>query len=120
MKGATDEVTRGHRIMMMFHPNIYVTDLNETDKWFERVFGRTSIPSETLLASKAGERIFRIPPGYPRDYGTFMVIADVFMESIDPKGLVVDGVQRFAIRSTSHTSKPSAGTLKGRTSFTMH
>jgi hypothetical protein len=77
------------RIVMMYHPSHNVLDLDEVERWFERVFGR---PSTSLASMRRGTPS---RPGYPSDYSTFTPIADVFFDSIDPARYVLLGVQRY-------------------------
>jgi catechol 2,3-dioxygenase-like lactoylglutathione lyase family enzyme len=98
---APDAEERSFRIKMMFHPNYHVADLRETERWFERVFGSTSTSMEAMLAGASGNTS-RFPAGYPTDYATFTVIRDVLIESMDPKRLVMHGVQRYKTVDTPH------------------
>jgi hypothetical protein len=86
----------GFSVTRMFHPSHHVTDLEETEEWFQRVFGRTSSPLATMSRGR--------PPreGFPSDYSTFTLIADVLFDSIDPKRYVLLGEQRYATVDTPH------------------
>lgn len=83
------------RVTMMFHPSHHVPDLAETERWFERVFGR---PSTNIAISmrQASEREGLPPPreDYPTDYSTFTQVRDVLFDSIDPSRFLPNGVQR--------------------------
>jgi hypothetical protein len=87
---------RPFRVTMMFHPSHHVLDLAEAERWFERVFGRSSTP----LASMTRDTPPR--PGYPDDYSTFTPVSDVLFDSIDPKRYVLLGVQRYATVAEPH------------------
>jgi hypothetical protein len=80
---------RDFRATMMYHPSHHVPDLDEAERWFERVFGRSS----TRLASMSRGAPPR--PGYPNDYSTFTSISDVLFDAIDPRRYVLLGVQRY-------------------------
>ncbi|MFG2967979.1 MULTISPECIES: VOC family protein [unclassified Streptomyces] len=86
----------GFRVKMMYHPSHHVTDLNEAECWFERVFGR---PSTNLATTLGG---VTLPPGRRMDYSTFTSIGDVLFDTIDPKLYIVDGVQRYPTVTTPH------------------
>ncbi len=87
---------RSFHVTMMYHPSHHVPDLAEAEAWFERVFGRRSMP----LASMARDA----PPrsGYPVDYSTFTLIGDVLFDTIDPKRYVLRGVQRYPTVDEPH------------------
>jgi hypothetical protein len=85
----SSERVPGFRVKMMYHPSHHVFDLDETERWFERVFGR---PSTSLASMRRGSPP---RPGYPSDYSTFTPIADVLFDSIDPTRYVLLGVQRY-------------------------
>jgi catechol 2,3-dioxygenase-like lactoylglutathione lyase family enzyme len=87
---------RKFRVTMMFHPSHHVPDLAEAEDWFERVFGRRSIP---LASARRGKPL---RPGVPTDYSTFTPISDVLFDSIDPKRYVLLGVQRHATVARPH------------------
>jgi hypothetical protein len=75
---------------MMYHPSHHVPDLVAAERWFQKVFGRTS----TRLASMTKDAPPR--PGYPRDYSTFTPVSDVLFDTIDPTRYVLLGIQRYA------------------------
>jgi hypothetical protein len=79
----------GYRIPMLYHPTQFVVSLEETDAWFERVFGRKSVPLSAGMPQGSSNN------GYPRDYCIFTFIQDVVFDSIDPKLLVIEGKQRY-------------------------
>lgn len=79
---------RKFRLVMMFHPSHRVPDLGEAEEWFQRVFGVPSQRLETLIGS-SGDPLNR------NDYSTFTTIRDLVFDTIDPKRLVKDGVQRY-------------------------
>jgi hypothetical protein len=84
------------RATMMYHPSHHVPDLDEAERFFERVFARTS----TGLASLARGATPR--PGYPNDYSTFTPISDVLFDTIDPTRYVLLGVQRYETVARPH------------------
>jgi catechol 2,3-dioxygenase-like lactoylglutathione lyase family enzyme len=86
---ASEEGVRDFRVAMMYHPSHHVFDLDEAERWFERVFGR---PSTSLASMRRGTST---RPGYPSDYSTFTPIADVLFDTIDPTRYVLLGVQRY-------------------------
>ena len=45
-----DGEKRDFRVPMMFHPSLDVFDLDEAERWYERVFGSKSIPLASLSA----------------------------------------------------------------------
>jgi catechol 2,3-dioxygenase-like lactoylglutathione lyase family enzyme len=74
------------KLTYMFHPSIHVFDLDDTEAWYQRVFGRSST------------RMAYGPPPDPdnrMDYSTFTMIRDVLMDSIDPKRFVKNGKQQY-------------------------
>lgn len=81
-----------YRVLKMFHPTHSVPDLDETEAFFARVFGRPSARMYAVVPRAVQEST----PGYPRDYCTFTRIRDVFFDSIDPKRYVIEGEQRYA------------------------
>jgi catechol 2,3-dioxygenase-like lactoylglutathione lyase family enzyme len=84
------------RITMMFHPSHHVTDLDEAESFFERVFGRPSVRLAHLLRDS--------PPreGHRTDYSIFTSIADVLFDSIDPTRNIVGGVQIYPTEPEPH------------------
>jgi catechol 2,3-dioxygenase-like lactoylglutathione lyase family enzyme len=85
----SSESVRDFGVTMMYHPSHHVLDLDEAERWFERVFGR---PSTSLASMRRGSPP---RPGYPSDYSTFTSIADVLFDTIDPTRYVLLGVQRY-------------------------
>lgn len=89
---------RGFRVPAMYHPSLDVLDLDEAERWYERIFG---VSSDSLLSLLA-----KLPPrpgsGYPPNYSTFTLIGDVVMDSIDPTRYVFDGIQRLPTVSEPH------------------
>ena len=78
---------RPFKLTYMFHPSVHVLDLDETEAWYQRVFGCSSM------------RMAYGPPPDPdnrMDYSTFTMIRDVLMDSIDPKRFVKQGKQQYA------------------------
>jgi hypothetical protein len=94
--GAGSGDAGGYRIPLLFHPTQFVVSLEETADWFERVFGRASVPlSAGQMRSSPGS-------GYPNDYCIFTEIQDVLLDAIDPKRLVIQGKQRYKTVDQPH------------------
>ncbi|MEU4658429.1 hypothetical protein AB0G32_31625 [Streptomyces sp. NPDC023723] len=87
---------RDFRVTRLYHPSHHVTDLRESEAWFERVFGRPSRPMAEMTRNAPAS------DGYPTDYSTFTPISDVLFDMIDPKRYVLDGVQRYASVDRPH------------------
>lgn len=77
------------RAVMMFHPSHRVPDLDEAERFFERVFGRTSDRLAALVGG--GEQ----DPRNRNDYSVFTTVQEVVFDSIDPRLMVKDGVQWY-------------------------
>jgi hypothetical protein len=84
------------RPTMMYHPSHHVPDLAVAETFFERVFGRPSMPLASLSAGKPARE------GYPNDYSMFTPISDVLFDTIDPKRYVLLGIQRYATVEQPH------------------
>jgi hypothetical protein len=68
-------VTASFKITACFHPSLRTPDgLEATERWFERVFGRASIPVPKGFVAK----------GFPDDYCIFTLIQEVLFDSLDP------------------------------------
>lgn len=82
--------TRNFNIVRMFHPTQYTPSLAESERFFERFFGRPSAAAETVLKQI-------VPPdsGYPTDYCAFTSIRDVFFDTLVPEKFVPGGVQVY-------------------------
>ncbi len=65
------------RVPMMFHPSHDVFDLDDAERFYERLFGCTSRRSLASMQSEPDR-------GYPRGYATFTLISDVLLDTIDP------------------------------------
>jgi catechol 2,3-dioxygenase-like lactoylglutathione lyase family enzyme len=80
-------------VKMVFHPTIHVPSLDESEEFFDRVFGR---PSE-LLEMEAGSDT-PWPPTGPNGYCKFTPINEVLIDSVCPDlhAHVAGGVQHFA------------------------
>jgi catechol 2,3-dioxygenase-like lactoylglutathione lyase family enzyme len=72
-----------------YHSTIYVPDLDEATEFFARAFARES----KILGEYFGTGERDIVAGFPRDYATFTPIAEIQLECVDPKRLLIDGVQ---------------------------
>jgi hypothetical protein len=86
---------RAFQVKMLYHPRAHVPDLGEAEDFFERVFGRPSVPLSSFM--KTPPR-----PGHSTDYSTFTAIADVLFDSLDPKRYITDEIQRFETVATPH------------------
>jgi hypothetical protein len=84
-------VVPAYRATMMFHPSHHVPDLVEAEEWFQRVFGRASIPLTVLSKGRTGP-----------DYSIFTLISDCLFDTIDPKRYVILGEQRYATVEKPH------------------
>ena len=88
----------GFRVPMMFHPSHDVLDLDDAERWYERVFGCLSMSLESMIS--------KLPPrpgsGYPANYSTFTPISDVLFDTIDPARYVIAGVQRLPSVKAPH------------------
>jgi hypothetical protein len=89
---------RGFNVPMMFHPSHDVLDLDDAERWYERVFGCPSMSLESMIA--------KLPPrpgsGYPPNYSTFTPISDVLFDTIDPTRYLIGGVQRLPSVKAPH------------------
>jgi catechol 2,3-dioxygenase-like lactoylglutathione lyase family enzyme len=98
MADAVGGEQRAFRVPMMYHPSHDVLDLDEAERWYERVFGCPSMSLESLMA--------KLPPrpgsGYPPNYSTFTMIGDVLFDTIDPTRYIIAGVQRLATVEEPH------------------
>lgn len=74
----------------MFHPTQHTPSLDESDRFFQRFFGR-----ETKMAEPALRAIVPPDSGYPVDYCAFTMIRDVLFDSVDPDRYVLGGVQAY-------------------------
>lgn len=79
-------------ITMMFHPSHDVADLDEAERWYERVFGAPSTPLSSVNQLAEGAKPDR---AYPRNYSTFTPIRDVLFDTIDPSLYVFHGAQQL-------------------------
>lgn len=79
---------RKFRLVMMFHPSHRVPDLDEAERFFDRIFGVPSRRLDALVGATS-------TPGNRMDYSIFTPIRDVVFDTIDPKRYVKQGVQRY-------------------------
>ncbi|GLY38942.1 hypothetical protein Amsp01_049660 [Amycolatopsis sp. NBRC 101858] len=86
----------GFRVGRMYHPSHHVLSLDEAEAWYERVLGRESLPMALMNQGRPPT------PGYPQDYSTFTPIADLLLDTIDPKRYVTGGIQRYPTVETPH------------------
>jgi catechol 2,3-dioxygenase-like lactoylglutathione lyase family enzyme len=109
------EQSKGHRdvasqsgkfsVRTVKHPIFWVGDLETSAAWFERVFGQPTLTTAQVMAD-APKR-----DGYTIDYGTFHLVQDTFIESIDPARLVLGGKTSFPLRGIPPVAVPSLGHL---------
>lgn len=92
----TQSPERSFQVTRMFHPSHHVTDLDEAEAFFLRVFGRESVSLSSL--SKGGSA----QSGTRTDYSIFTLIADVLFDSIDPSKNVVQGKQIYSTAQKAH------------------
>ena len=70
---------------MMFHPTLVVDDLEESARWFRRVFGRREVRWEEKWD------LDLLNPTYPINYSYFYVFGDVSLDVLCPRLLVLPG-----------------------------
>lgn len=79
-----------YAIVRLYHPSHRVPSLEEADRFFQEVFGISSVWRSKIF-SKPDPKY----PTFPTDYCIFTSIADVFFDCIDPKKYIIDGEQRY-------------------------
>lgn len=77
-------------VKMMFHPTIHVTSLEGSEEFFDRVFQRPSRLLEVMPRDNEPR-----PADAPKGYSKFTPIAEVLVDSVDPKLHLMNGVQHF-------------------------
>ncbi|ALJ21964.1 VOC family protein [Microbacterium sp. No. 7] len=95
MTGPVDSTDRPYAVRMMFHPTLHVPSLDEAEEFYERVFGRPSTNISTIMAGAAS-------PNHATDYSTFTAVADVLLDTLDPRRYVTDGEQRYPDVAQGH------------------
>lgn len=93
----TQAEQRRFRVTMLHNPNHYVLDLDEAQRWIERVFGCSSITIAEVLS-----KVPSVRPDWPMDYSIYTSIRDVFFASWDPSRFVIDGKHRFGTVAEPH------------------
>lgn len=78
--------------MRLYHPSLHVADLAEAEDFFRRVFGRASVRLSSMFGPGPDRAV---AGGAVPDYCTFTMVADVLVDSIDPRRYVVGGEQRY-------------------------
>jgi catechol 2,3-dioxygenase-like lactoylglutathione lyase family enzyme len=73
----------------LFHSTMWVPDLEDATEFFARVFHRKS----TVLGEYLGSKPEDVPVGFRNDYATFTPVAEVQLECVDPRLMLIDGVQ---------------------------
>lgn len=82
---------RNFRVVRMFHPTQHVLSLEESERFFQRFFGRPTDMAETVMKQV-------VPPdsGYPTDYCAFTTIREVCFDTVVPEKFIPGGVQVYA------------------------
>jgi catechol 2,3-dioxygenase-like lactoylglutathione lyase family enzyme len=88
----TSSAERPWHVDRMYHPSHRVPDLDQAEKFFGEVFGRSTVSLDTVQRLRGAPPV----PGYPNDYSFFLLIGDVWHDCIDPSRYVIDGEQRYA------------------------
>jgi hypothetical protein len=89
--------TQNFRIAMMHHPSHYVPDLDDAERWFERVFNSPSTSIAVVL-----DNVPFVRSDWPRDYSVYTPISDVFFDSVEPGRFIIDGKRPHGIVDTPH------------------
>lgn len=89
------ENDQAFRVKSVFHPTIHVPSLDAAEDFFTRVFGRPSTNIGTVMTSPPA-------PGHSTDYSNYTVVADVLIDSLEPKRYFTGGVQRYPDIDTGH------------------
>jgi hypothetical protein len=87
------------KIDRLYHPSHRVPDLDAATKFFEVVFGRSSIPIADHQRSRG---VPLTDSTFPTDYSIFTPISDVYFDCISPAKLIVQGVQLYPSISSAH------------------
>lgn len=82
-------------VKSVFHPTIHVPSLDAAEDFFTRVFGRPSTNIGTVMTSPPA-------PGHSTDYSNYTMVADVLIDSLEPKRYFTGGVQRYPDIDTGH------------------
>ncbi|MDH6293263.1 VOC family protein [Rhodococcus opacus] len=80
------------KVTETFHPTLLVPDLDESRKWFERVFARSTV---SLAGNSYTNVIESNSPGAPTEYFFFVSLAEVQLDAHRPDLFVYDGVQHY-------------------------
>jgi catechol 2,3-dioxygenase-like lactoylglutathione lyase family enzyme len=89
------ENDQAFRVKSVFHPTIHVPSLDVAEDFFTRVFGRPSTNIGTVMTSPPA-------PGHSTDYSNYTMVADVLIDSLEPKRYFTGGVQRYPDIDTGH------------------
>ncbi len=76
------------RVRMSFHPTFHTPNLDYSEEFFERVFGR---PSRLLEIMPKGNE--PATPDAPKGYSKFTMVSDVLIDCVCPALLKINGVQ---------------------------
>ncbi|ALV41872.1 hypothetical protein AU252_12465 [Pseudarthrobacter sulfonivorans] len=89
------ENDQAFRVKSVFHPTMHVPSLDASEDFFTRVFGRPSTNIGTVMTSPPA-------PGHSTDYSNYTMVADVLIDSLEPKRYFTGGVQRYPDIDTGH------------------
>jgi catechol 2,3-dioxygenase-like lactoylglutathione lyase family enzyme len=76
------------RVPRQHHVSHYVPDLEDAERWIERVFARKGIPIAEIL-DRSGSSA-----DISRDYSTYILISDTFFDVVNPTRMIIGGAQR--------------------------
>jgi catechol 2,3-dioxygenase-like lactoylglutathione lyase family enzyme len=76
------------RVKLSFHPTFHTPDLDYSEEFFRRVFGR---PSRLLEVMPKGTE--PAAPAEPKGYSKFTMVSDVLIDCVCPALLRINGVQ---------------------------
>lgn len=76
------------KVKYAFHPTFHVPNLDMSEEFFARVFGRPSTLLETMPKGQEPEK-----PGDPRGYSKMTMISDVLIDCVCPDLHKINGVQ---------------------------
>jgi catechol 2,3-dioxygenase-like lactoylglutathione lyase family enzyme len=97
MSMSTTTNTQNFGLTMMHHPAHWVVDLDEAERWLERVFNRSGTSIAEVL-----KQVPYVRPDWPRDYSVYTPISDVFFDSVAPARFVIDGKHLYGTIDTPH------------------
>ncbi len=89
------ENDQAFRVKSVFHPTIHVPSLDAAEDFFARVFGQPSTNIGTVMTTPPA-------PGHSTDYSNYTMVADVLIDSLEPKRYLTGGLQRYPDVDTGH------------------